>query len=130
MVIAIWILTVLCIALWTLGAWGLHAVLSVDPATLSNLDEAIERLPQTLPYAGLLDVWIPGWTAALKSGVGVVQMLLGWMGGAADMIVGIVWCGGLVLMVGGALLATLAVRTLSRRTQTVDAPATPGSATP
>jgi hypothetical protein len=129
MVITIWILTLLGIGLWTLGAWGLHAVLSVDAATLSDWDEAIDRLPQTLPYAGLLDVWLPGWTGALKLGVSVVQTLLGWMGGAADVIVGVLWGSGALLMLGVAVLGTLAVHTLTRRMNASDRPAT-GSAAP
>ena len=129
MVTVIWILTLLGIGLWTLGAWGLYAVLSVDAATLSGWDEAIDRLPQSLPYAGLLDVWVPGWTQALKLGVSVVQTLLGWMGGAADVIVGVLGGGGSLLMLGVAVLGTLAVRTLTRRMNASDRPAT-GSATP
>ena len=55
--------------------------------------------------------------------------LLGWMGGAADVIVGVLWGGGALLMLGLAVLGTLAVRTLTRRMNASDQPAR-GSATP
>ena len=68
--IAIWIFTLIGLALWTLLAWGLHSLLSIDPKWLDD----VEALVKNVPYAEVIERWFPGWQQLL--GVAMAASLL------------------------------------------------------
>lgn len=105
MMIAIWIAALLCLALWSLLAWGLNAALNIDPARLQDLKPLIERIP----YGDFLGEWLPNWQALLASLVDLSQTLLGWVGSAAPWLVAALWGLGAVVILGVAGLGSLAV---------------------
>lgn len=127
MVTAVWIVTLFGWALWSLGAWGLHALLSLDATRLADLKPWIDQWPERLPHAGVIDAWLPGWREVLKFGVDLTQSALDWIGSAAPVIVWVTWATGSLMMLGLAVAATWGIRSLSRRAQHF---ATTGSAAP
>ncbi|GAP38532.1 hypothetical protein [Piscinibacter sakaiensis] len=110
MLIAVWILTLLGLALWSAAAWGLHAVLSIDPARLQDLKPWLE----TLPYRDLLERWVPGWQALLGLAIDLTQSLLAWVGHAAPWLVAAVWALGCLGLLATAGLASLAIVLIRR----------------
>lgn len=114
MVIAIWIAALLVWALWTLGAWGLHALLSLDTARLGDLKPLIDQLPDKLPYATVIDAWLPGWREMLKIVIDLMQWVMGWIGSAGPAVVWGVWGVGTLMGLAFAGLATWVVRSLLR----------------
>lgn len=128
MVIAIWILTLFGLVVWSLGAWGLHAVLSQDASRLAELKPLIDALPERMPYASVIDVWLPGWRDMLKLGVDLMQAALGWIGSAAPLLVWTVWAVGALMLVCLAAASTWGVRALVRsRNRAATGSASPGS---
>ena len=128
MVIAVWILTLFSCVLWSLGAWGLHTLLSLDTARVADLKPLIDQLPERLPYAGIIDAWLPGWRDLLKLGVDLMQTVLGWIGSAAPAVVWTVWGLGTLLLLGLAAAATWGIRSLSRSSRRIaTGSAAPGS---
>ena len=109
--IALWLLTLLAVGLWSLTAWGLHAVLTLNPASLSDLKPLVAQIP----HADLIGQWIPGWQEMLMATLDMTQVLLGWVGGAAPIIVWVLWGLGVAVMVGLALVLSLLIRLLRRR---------------
>ncbi len=100
--ILIWTLTLLGLALWSLLAWGTHALLTLDPSWVGSLKPLVDKLPS----ADVIEAWAPGWRAMLLAMADLTQSLLGWVGSAAGWIVGSVWAlGALALIVLGALLS-------------------------
>ena len=61
MLIAIWILTLIGLALWSLASWGLHTLLTLDPMWV----EDVEALIREIPYAEAIDRWFPAWRELL-----------------------------------------------------------------
>ena len=106
MLIAIWILVLLGLALWSLLGWGLYALLSMDQQWLGDLKPLLDEVP----FGHWLDQWVPGWQALAEVAIDALQWLLGWLGAAAPVAVWMVWgAGTLVLVSGGALLSLLVV---------------------
>lgn len=104
MLIAIWILTLVGLALWSLAAWGLHALLAVDP----NWVEDVNALLREVPYAEAIDRWFPGWRELLEVLMDVTALVLGWVGTNAPLVAWIVWAvGALALLAGGGLLTLI-----------------------
>jgi hypothetical protein len=102
--IAIWILTLLGLALWSLLSWGLHSLLSIDPKWLDDVEELVKRVP----YAEVVERWFPGWQEMLGVATDLAQTVLGWVGSNAPLVAWIVWgIGALVLLAGGGLLSLL-----------------------
>lgn len=100
--IAIWILTLLGLALWSLLAWGLHLLLSIDPKWLDDVEELIKRVP----YADVIERWMPGWQELLHAAMDLAQTVLGWVGSNAPLVAWIVWgIGTLLLLASGGLLS-------------------------
>jgi hypothetical protein len=104
MLIAIWIFTLVALALWSLAAWGLHAVLAVDP----NWVEDVTVLVREVPYADVIDRWFPGWRDLLGLLMDVAALVLTWVGTNAPLVAWIVWAiGALALMAGGGVLTLI-----------------------
>ncbi len=101
----VWILTLLALGLWSLLAWGTHVVLTLDPAVVGNLKPLVEQIP----YGALIEQWVPGWQALLTATIDLTQSALGWLGGAAGVIVWIVWSLGALLIVGGGVVGSVIV---------------------
>jgi hypothetical protein len=100
--IAIWIFVFVGWALWSLLAWGLHAVLTIDPKWLDD----VEALVQRVPYAEVISRWFPGWREILGFAVDVSHAVLGWVGSNAPLVAWIVWgIGTLMLLAAGGLLS-------------------------
>lgn len=114
MMIALWLLTLLALGLWSLTAWGLHAVLTLDTGALADLEPLVDQIP----HADLIGQWIPGWQEMLKATLDLAQVLLGWVGGAAPVIVWVVWGLGAALLIGVAVVLSLLLRLLRRRPST------------
>jgi hypothetical protein len=102
---AIWIFTLLGLVLWSLAAWGLHAVLTIDPMWV----EDVEALIREIPYAAAIDRWFPGWRELLEVLMDVAQLVLGWVGTNAPLVAWIVWGVGTITLLVGGLLLTLIV---------------------
>lgn len=106
MLIAIWILTALALVAWSLLAWGTHALLTLDPGRVGALGPLIEKIP----YGEWIDRWIPGWQDLLRLALELTQVVLGWVGSAAPIVVGVAWGVGTLGLLGVAGLLTLLVK--------------------
>lgn len=104
MLIAIWILTLIGLVLWSLASWGLHALLSIDPRWV----EDVEKLIHEIPYAETIDRWFPGWRELLGVLMDLSELVLGWVGNNAPLVAWVVWgVGAIVLLLGGLLLTLI-----------------------
>jgi hypothetical protein len=101
----IWILAFITLALWSAAAWGVSALLGMDPAWVEGLKPTV----QGLPGAEWLEVWLPGWQALLLSLLDLSRALLGWAGTAGQWVVGLVWGLGALLIVGAGVVLSLLV---------------------
>ena len=120
MVIAVWILTLLGLAVWSLVAWGLHALLGLDgQALLGDLKPLIDQIP----YGSVIEAWVPGWQGLLQATLELAQTLLGWLGSAGPVLVWVLWGVGAatLLLIGGVLTAIVMV---ARRATAPSRPAT------
>ena len=123
MQIAIWLITAFVLALWSLAGWGLYHLVDSGAQLIGDLKPLIDRIP----YAAIVEQWIPGWQDMLKLMVDLVQSLLGWLGGAAPLLVWLLWAlgTGLLLVIAGVLSLAVA---LIRKSMPPTAP--PGSQPP
>ena len=55
------VIAALLLGLWSLLTWGVLTVLGLDPGWVQNAKPLIEQIP----YAALIDQWIPGWQPLL-----------------------------------------------------------------
>lgn len=110
MIIASWVLTLFVLALWTLASWGLYALLSLDATRLGELKPLVDQIP----YGEAISQWIPGWQDLLRLSIDLTQTLLGWVGEAAPIVVGVVWGVGAAVIVLVGVLLTLLVRAIRR----------------
>ena len=117
--ILIWSLAAVGLALWSLAAWGVGALLGLDPNWVGDLGPLIDQIP----YAVVIDTWLPGWRELLGATLELTRTLLSWAGGAGVLIVWVVWGLGAAVIVGGAAVLSLIV-TLLRR---AGAPRTPAA---
>lgn len=102
--IAIWIFVFFALALWSLLSWGLHALLSINPTWVEDVQALIERVP----YAEAIDRWVPGWREMLAVAMDLAQMALGWVGTNAPLVAWIVWgLGALFLLATGGVLSLI-----------------------
>jgi hypothetical protein len=111
MQILIWFTTLFLLALWSAFAWGLHALLGLDPGWVGDLKPLIAQIP----FGAFLDQWVPGWQALLSVGVDFTQTALRWAGAAAPWVVGLVWAVGAVLLLGVAALASVLLAVFRRK---------------
>ncbi len=110
--IAIWIITFLIIGLWTLGAWGVSSLLSINGDWVAQIDPWLARLP----FAGWLEGWFPEWLQLAHAMLDGLQSLVTWLGAAAPVLVWTVWGGAVVvtllLAAGLSLLVALIKRNM------------------
>ena len=100
--IAIWIFTLIGLVLWSLLAWGLHALLSINPAWLNDVEALVRRVP----YAEVIERWFPGWREMLGVAADLAQTVLGWVGSNAPLVAWIVWgVGALMLLAAGGVMS-------------------------
>lgn len=122
--LAIWLIALVCLGLWSLLAWALAALLGVDPAWLGDLEPLLARVP----YADVIEAWVPGWQALAASLLQLSQALLRWLGDLGPWLVLALWSLGAACIIGtGALLSFVVV--LVRRAGRRSSPATGASAT-
>lgn len=108
MMIAVWLIAVLALGLWSLGAWGLHTLLVALPNDWSSLAIWVEKLPPN-PW---LENFFPGWQGWLTWLLRITETALSWAGGAADIMgwaVLVMWGLGALFLLVCALLGTMVV---------------------
>jgi hypothetical protein len=102
--IAIWIFTLIGLTVWSLLTWGLHALLSIDPKWLDD----VQALVSKVPYADVIERWFPGWQQLLGVATDLAQTVLGWVGSNAPLVAWIVWgIGALMLLALGGVLSLI-----------------------
>lgn len=119
MILAIWIVALLLLGLWSLAGWGVHALLVSGVQWVGDLKPLLDKIP----LSAFIEQWVPGWQDGLRLALDLMQAGLGWLGGAAPVLVWVVWGVGSVLLLGLALLLTGVVALV--RKSTPPAPATP-----
>lgn len=106
MLTALWFFVGFGVLLWSLMAWGLHALLSQDHQQwLGDLKPLLAEVP----WGDLLERWIPGWRVLAGFAIETVQWVLGWMGAAAPVAVWLVWGLGTMLMAGAGAVTSLLI---------------------
>lgn len=120
MIAAIWIITLVLLGLWALVGWALHALLASGVAWVGDLKPLLDRIP----FAAWIEQWVPGWQDAIRLALDLMQAMLGWLGGAAPVLVWVVWGIGTVLLLGFSLLLTLVVALVQK-----NSPPSPAKAT-
>lgn len=118
--IAIWLLIALGAGLWTLLAWGIAALLGMDPSWVEDLVPVV----QSIPYGHVIEQWIPGWEALAISVLELTRALLGWAGSFGAWVVWGLWA----LGIGGLLLAGGLLSLVVALVRKSTAPATPAAA--
>ena len=108
--IAIWIVAALALGLWSLLAWGVAMLLGLDPSWVGDLRPLVEKMP----FAGVLDVWVPGWQALALALIEGTQVLLRWVGSGATFVVWLVWSAGALLVLGTGAVLSLIVKLVSK----------------
>lgn len=110
MIIAIWAIAAVLLGLWSLGAWGLHAVATLGSGWAGDLRPLIDRIP----HAEAIDAWVPGWQQLLHLMLDLAQIGLDWLGGAAPLVVWVVWAAGALVLAAVAGVLSLVVALLQR----------------
>jgi hypothetical protein len=108
MLIAVWLIALVVLGLWTLGAWGLHTLLVALPNDWSGLAVWVEKLPAN-PW---LENFFPGWQSMLTWVLKLAESALSWAGGAADVMgwaVWLIWGVGALFVLGCAVVGSLIV---------------------
>jgi len=115
--ILIWVLAALALGCWTLLAWATAWVLGLDPGVIGNLAANIA----SMPGAAWLDLWIPGWQPLAVATLEITRDVFAALGSIGSWLVWAAWGLGALLIVGCAVLGSLAVGLVRRATR----PATP-----
>jgi len=118
MITFIWVVAVLAVGLWSLCAWGLHTLMSMDPGWIRDLGPLMDRIP----YGTELDRWMPGWREMLQGTTELATTVLGWVGGSAPWIAWALWGVGTAALVVTAALLTLVVVLLRHPRRPAPAP--------
>lgn len=119
MIIAIWIVILLLVGLWTLGAWAMAALLGADAGWVDR----VQMWLVDAPFGDWLDAWVPGWMMATQAMLDALQALLVWLGGATPWLVGVVWLFGALALLGLGAVLTLIVALIRRSTSAPRPPA-------
>jgi hypothetical protein len=117
--IVIWVLAAIALGLWTLLAWGVAALLGLDPSWVTDVGGQLQKLP----FGAWLEVWVPGWQSLLMASFELARSLLGWLGGFSQVLVWVLWAVGAAVVLLGAGLLSLLVVVIRRHT----APPKPGA---
>ena len=121
MIIAIWIVTLLIVGLWTLTSWGLASLLAIDGAWVEQIEPWLARVP----FGGWLEGWVPDWLTVARALLDTAQALLGWLGGAAPVLVWVLWGAVTLLLLALAGVLTLVVVLIRRNMPPQTPPSTP-----
>jgi hypothetical protein len=116
MLIAIWVLTLLGLGLWSLTAWGMQALLTMDASRLQDLKPLIHEIP----FGETIDQWMPGWRALLAVAIDATQALVAWVGHAAPWLIWALWGVGAAGLLLGAGILSLAVVLIRRGMRTAE----------
>ncbi len=111
--ILIWVLAALALGCWTLLAWATAWVLGLDPSVIGNLAAGIGAMPG----AAWLDLWIPGWQALAVATLELTRDLFAALGSIGSWLVWAAWGLGALLIVGCAVLGSVAVGLVRRATR-------------
>ena len=122
--IAIWLVTLVCLGLWSLSAWGMAALMGLDPSWLDELNPLLLRVPG----GDWLDHWLPGWQAQVSKGLDLVHVLLGWLGSTGHWLALGIWAVGAVGIVATGGLLSLLVAVVRRATPPTPAARVEGAA--
>ena len=120
MIIAVWLITASARALWSLTAWGMHALLTVDPAHVGDIAALIDRIS----LAEGLSRWLPGWQIGVRLVSETLQSGLVWDGGVAPALFWNLWVIGTTVSLGAAAVLSLLV-TLLRSKRALPVPRCP-----
>ena len=118
---AIWGVTLLCLALWSLATWGLAMLLGHDPSWLADLNPLLLKVP----FGNTLDDWLPGWQAMVSHGLASLQAVLLGLGRVGPWLLGSLWALGAACIVATGALFSLLVALVRRATR--DQPQSPGA---
>lgn len=105
MLTAIWIIAAVLLALWSLSAWGLHALLVNGAGWATDLRPLIDDIP----YGEVIERWIPGWRQMLSLALDFAQTALTWVGDSATLVAWLVWGAGALMLAGTAGVLSLIV---------------------
>lgn len=114
MMLAIWIITLCGVALWSLSCWGLHVLLTLGPDRIHELKPMIEQIP----YAEQIERWIPGWQTLLQFAIDITQGVFSAVANAAPWLALAIWASGmliLLLVAGGVSLVVALIRSEMKR---------------
>jgi hypothetical protein len=104
-ILAVWIVALCLLGLWSMAGWGLHALLASGVQWAGELKPLIERIP----LSAWMERWLPGWIDALHMAADLMQAMLAWLGSAAPVLVWVIWAIGTVMLLGLALLLTMVI---------------------
>lgn len=124
MIIAIWIITLVLLALWSVAGWGLYLLLASGTQWIGDLKPLLEQIPN----AAIVERWIPGWIDALKLMLDAMQALFAWLGGAAPVLVWLIWGVGTSVLLLLALVLTMVVALIRKSTPPPTPPQQPSAA--
>jgi hypothetical protein len=109
--ILVWSVTLLLLGLWSLLAWGTHALLTLDPSWIGELEPLIAQWPP----GDWLEVWLPGWQQWVQTLLELVQTALRHLGALAGIVVWSAWGLGALALLLPAALASWALAAYERR---------------
>jgi hypothetical protein len=111
--ILIWVLAALALGCWTLLAWATAWVLGLDPSVIGNLAASIG----SMPGAAWLDLWMPGWQPLAVATLELTRDVFAAVGSIGSWLVWAAWALGALLIVGCAVLGSVAVGLVRRATR-------------
>lgn len=123
MILAIWLFTLVVVALWSAAAWGLHSLLGFDALWVSRLEPWLARMP----FGGWLETWLPNWMDLARSALEALQSFVEWLGGAAPVLVWALWAVGTFAICLASGLLTLVVVMVRRSAQSAPSNTPPAS---
>ncbi len=111
--IAVWLVALVCLGLWSLAAWGLAALMGLDPSWPGDLKPLLLQVP----YGDWLDLWLPGWQAQVSAMLDLIQGMLGWLGSAGPWLALGIWAIGAICIVALGVLLSMLVAVVRRATR-------------
>lgn len=105
MLTAIWIIAAVLLALWSLAAWGLHALLVHGAGWATDARPLIDDIP----YGEVIEHWLPGWRQMLALALDFAQAAIAWIGDSAALVAWLTWGAGALMLAGTAGVMSLIV---------------------